>query len=837
MRRPNLCGNSIGVADETYRPTNSVATKEEGRLSLVRRVLGGSKKKDGHTSYSKTKQFGIPITDLQLNNNNVPKVVYRICTFIETNGLKTEGLFKLNAGNPGVIENLKCQLNSNVDADLESCSDMFSIGLLLIIWLKELPQPLLSDQIVSDLVSLMHKYDGDSWWGPVCHETLQTAGPASANAMDSIVHLLHAYTNKHPNSMTYVPKVFAPLFTSEENVDIPSVETVELVTKIIKDYNTIFIKKNIEVDCVSHKQLSIVISDSRSSIRQKKKKDKPETCLKIDRTFVRSNSEERPAVNNGSANGNLRGDSMRRVSSHEDFSKTHPPGKDAPLLLKKATQPLHERNSCSPQRHLPNDEHTNVVNPNVGYASDLFDENEHERRRDSERFAPQHGAPRRNGGRRHHNKHHRSSSRAKENAVYKHTIIRQDPAESGKASSDQKPPASPPKVVASPPDPPAGSKSAPEGPPIGEERSPSPISGVGSPTLDLNTLYYGQITDEEDPIPSFQWNSPMPACDERMVSPRSSLLVTRRMYTAVHSSFDEDSSVLDLATQINNLKRKLKKYDMGFEREFGYKPSHADKMANPDTKKMCISLNKLKKQLKSTKEKRFNAANESKGLKLEIIQEIEQRLSEKRAASGRGEVLEVMGHDQLIDEKAAMQKSLLQLEASFGRPSSREERDMVRGLYDRYRLVKRMLLRHAPSKVKESITELGTILEHEAMEFAPSPPPSPSNKRDPPAQAHHSPAHDALGSSSEQPERKTPEFVLDNLHSRSREELADMQRAAREEKRRLRKCLKDHELEFQAMTGRKLQKEDRNPADSTYAEYKQAKAKLKLIDALLMKHK
>lgn len=73
-----------------------------------------------------------------------------------------------------------------------------------------------------------------------------------------------------------------------------------------------------------------------------------------------------------------------------------------------------------------------------------------------------------------------------------------------------------------------------------------------------------------------------------------------------------------------------------------------------------------------------------------------QRLSEKRAASGRGEVLEVMGHDQLIDEKAAMQKSLLQLEASFGRPSSREERDMVRGLYDRYRLVKRMLLRHAP---------------------------------------------------------------------------------------------------------------------------------------------
>ena len=47
-----------------------------------------------------------------------------------------------------------------------------------------------------------------------------------------------------------------------------------------------------------------------------------------------------------------------------------------------------------------------------------------------------------------------------------------------------------------------------------------------------------------------------------------------------------------------SIKRKLKKYEEGFEREFGYKPSHADKMANPDTRKMCSVLSKLRKQLK-----------------------------------------------------------------------------------------------------------------------------------------------------------------------------------------------------------------------------------------------
>lgn len=55
-----------------------------------------------------------------------------------------------------------------------------------------------------------------------------------------------------------------------------------------------------------------------------------------------------------------------------------------------------------------------------------------------------------------------------------------------------------------------------------------------------------------------------------------------------------------------------------------------------------------------------------------------------------------MNRDQLIDEKVAVQKGLLFLENTYGRPSSKDERDIVRPLYDRYRLLKRLLARNAP---------------------------------------------------------------------------------------------------------------------------------------------
>lgn len=70
----------------------------------------------------------------------------------------------------------------------------------------------------------------------------------------------------------------------------------------------------------------------------------------------------------------------------------------------------------------------------------------------------------------------------------------------------------------------------------------------------------------------------------------------------------------------------------------------------------------------------------------------------------------------------------------------------------------------------------------------------------------------------------------------SRNELITLQRTTAEEKKRLRRALKELEAQFEARAGRRMQREDRGPEVSTvYESYKQTKAKLRLIEALLAK--
>ena len=73
-----------------------------------------------------------------------------------------------------------------------------------------------------------------------------------------------------------------------------------------------------------------------------------------------------------------------------------------------------------------------------------------------------------------------------------------------------------------------------------------------------------------------------------------------------------------------------------------------------------------------------------------------QHLSEKRLLAGRSENLDELSREQLLDEKVAVQKALLYLEGIFGRPVTRGDRDLVRPLYDRYRALKRLVIRSGP---------------------------------------------------------------------------------------------------------------------------------------------
>nr|XP_024001059.1 protein FAM13C-like [Salvelinus alpinus] len=80
-----------------------------------------------------------------------------------------------------------------------------------------------------------------------------------------------------------------------------------------------------------------------------------------------------------------------------------------------------------------------------------------------------------------------------------------------------------------------------------------------------------------------------------------------------------------------------------------------------------------------------------------------------------------------------------------------------------------------------------------------------------------------------------PSVTTATLHEASRSELLEQLRVTRAEKKRLRSVLRDFEDHFYTQTGRNAQKEDRGPMAEEYCEYKNLKAKLHLLEALLSK--
>ena len=97
------------------------------------------------------------------------------------------------------------------------------------------------------------------------------------------------------------------------------------------------------------------------------------------------------------------------------------------------------------------------------------------------------------------------------------------------------------------------------------------------------------------------------------------------------------------------------------------------------------------------------------------VKEIYRTMSDKRRANCRPEDPNLMTQLELTEEKNVMQKQLLMLEKRHGRPGSKEEKEIVRSLYDRYRCLKKTGSR--AGNIKENSIDLAPILEYETLEL------------------------------------------------------------------------------------------------------------------------
>ncbi|XP_041845483.1 protein FAM13B isoform X2 [Melanotaenia boesemani] len=437
-----------------------------------------------------------------------------------------------------------------------------------------------------------------------------------------------------------------------------------------------------------------------------------------------------------------------------------------------------------------------------------------------------------------------------------------------------------------------------------------------------------------------------------------------------------DSVTHQLTKKLQHLKKKIKQFDEQFEKERNYKPSHADRAANPKVLKWMTDLTKIRRQIKgrqhhllprstlrhqallhshrrhhapsspsssiyspphhtptpplhpcsglssrpfllnakhcaetelgpqtrprsNTLPKSFGStleqgasdtAWEVKGprpTREETLELIQHRVKGKRQEDGWPDDIKKMTKEQLSCEKMLLQKNLLHYEGLHGRPVTREERLMVKPLYDRYRLVKQMLTRVSitpvtvsPSSKRRSQT-LQPIIEGETAHFWEEIKEEEEDERKGGEEEEREEeeeeeeeeegessggemqssevimAFDAMTStdgsvrSQNQPDgqgncpmrdkveegsgRLALDLRLSSSNASSMPELLEQLWKARAEKKKLRKIIREFEEDFYQHNGRNVQKEDRMPMLEEYREYKRIKAKLRLLEVLISK--
>uniref|UniRef100_A0A672YUL9 Family with sequence similarity 13 member A n=1 Tax=Sphaeramia orbicularis TaxID=375764 RepID=A0A672YUL9_9TELE len=373
--------------------------------------------------------------------------------------------------------------------------------------------------------------------------------------------------------------------------------------------------------------------------------------------------------------------------------------------------------------------------------------------------------------------------------------------------------------------------------------------------------------------------------------PNAHSFVSRRRSSSLGSCDDEKEELTSaqLTKRIHILKKKIHRFEERFEEERKYRPSHSDKAANPEVLRWLTELSKLRKELKEHKlmkseedlppltRQRSNTLPKSFGSQLEkkpqqekvpkppadaTLESILKKLQEKREEVNRPEDIKDMTREQIGAEKVALQKALLYYESIHGRPVTKNERQIMKPLYDRYRLVKQILCRASTIPVIGSPSSkrrgplLQPIIEGEtALFFDDIKEEEDGSEDDADTKTQFTvtvrPDLSVLGFLDHMDE-ETDGFIspVDELSPSKNtkglyllifilptdsQELVEQLQETREEKKRIRKNLKEFEDQFLRQNGRNVQKEDRSPLAVEYNEYKHVKAKLRLLEVLISK--
>ncbi|ESO00895.1 hypothetical protein HELRODRAFT_192468 [Helobdella robusta] len=324
--------------------------------------------------------------------------------------------------------------------------------------------------------------------------------------------------------------------------------------------------------------------------------------------------------------------------------------------------------------------------------------------------------------------------------------------------------------------------------------------------------------------------------------------------------------------------QKLRSLEKQFKLEFGRKLSTNDYADNMEIRTLRKDIKKLGKDPSLDKAASFDQPISIKETLLILM----NRLKLKRLRAGRSEDLLSMTLNQIQDEKMCMQKALLQFEEVHGRPNTAVNKGIMLPLYDRYRIIKKMMKINSTSnnnnKVSSemlassaaaaaSVAAIDKSFESRLSAGTTSKSCNANtNKklpldavREPANQKHHRRRHhhrhrrpdddgdrDDDGSGGRgygdgdddddgDEDEDEDDDDVSSFNQLSLSKLHSEIERTRERKRDLQLDLQSFEQNFERISGRKIQKEDQMARERDYKRYKKVKSRLKLLEVLIAK--
>ncbi|XP_009328098.1 PREDICTED: protein FAM13A [Pygoscelis adeliae] len=882
------------------------------------------------------KVFGVSLLELQqqgLSKNGIPIVVWNIVEYLTQHGITQEGLFRVN-GSMKMVEQLRLQYERGEEVELVKDGDVYSAASLLKLFLRELPDGIITSALHPRFIQLYQDTRNDMQKESNLKELLKELPDAHYCLLKYLCQFLIKVAEHHVENrmnLCNLATVFGPnCFHVPSGFEGIKEQEIcnKIMTKMLENYNTLFELEGLKKDeekpvceelariilvkmtkstmegssqtCLVPQpglsdgtpQISLRLTDSGSCWKEMDLTDEI-SFINSDAFFSSSQEDERPMSpfyvrevvnkeNIPSGFSNLEDCILaaQEVEKLQDNSSGYLSERNKPKRQKSSTKLSELNDNQDSPVSMESFSSSRPIDRTAPDDMEILSEESKETENDEVFF-----------------RHSQLTSSMK---IQEHPSIPENKLQRNQDADDQE------------------NSFVSEVPRLDltalcddnnwEEPIPALSSwqrdGLDSDEARLSPQagrLIRQLLDEDsDPMLSprfYAYGQSQQYLDDTEVppSPPNSHSFMRRRSSSLGSYEDdrEDLTPAQLTRRIQGLKKKIRRFEDKFEEERKYRPSHSDKAANPEVLKWTNDLAKFRKQLKESKLKiseedlgpvvrqRSNTLPKSFGSQLEkdddkkqdlsdksakpavevTLDSIQKKLQEKRTETNRPEDIKDMTRDQIAAEKVALQKALLYYESIHGRPVTKNERQVMKPLYDRYRLVKQILSRAntipiigSPSSKRRSPL-LQPIIEGETASFFKEikeeeegseedsnvkPDFTITMKTDfnvrsfldqleDDADGFVSPVDDKM------PSRSNQDMGLSNLHEASIPELLEQLQEVREEKKRIRKKLRDFEDNFFRQNGRNVQKEDRTPMAEEYNEYKQIKAKLRLLEVLISK--